>query len=122
MKSGDLKALVLSVLDVDIGLSVKDVNKRVDEISSRNNAYTTISTVLTRLESEKLVIKRKAKIENRTVNLYFLSEIAYKTEVNGMVKDIFRKFGLNAVKHLGQLFDADLDQEELAELEKKLEE
>ena len=122
MKPGDLKAMVLSVLDVKIGLSIKDINKEVDRISSRENAYTTISTVLSRLESDKLVIKQKAKIDNRTVNLYFLSETAYKKEVNGMVKEIFQKFGLNAVKHLGQLFDADLDENELEVLEKKLEE
>jgi len=121
MKSGDLKTMVLSVLEVNVGLSVRDINEAVDRISSRDNAYTTIATVLSRLESEELVIKKKAKIDNRTVNLYFLSEPAYKKEVNGMVKDIFRKFGLNAVKHLGTLFDADLDEDELEDLEKKLE-
>lgn len=120
MKSGDLKDIVIAELDPKIGLSVKDIIKNVNRISNKEYAYTTIATVLTRLEKQNLVVSQKARIEGRTINLYYLSESGYKKEIENQLSIVVNRFGFGGVKHLANLLDAEIDLDDMKELEQRL--
>ncbi|OLS22389.1 MAG: hypothetical protein HeimC2_29690 [Candidatus Heimdallarchaeota archaeon LC_2] len=120
MKPGDLRDIVVSELDTDIGLSIKDITKKVNEKSAKEYAYTTISTVLSRLENQNVIEARKAKINGRKINLYFLSEQGYKKEVRKQLQNVILKFGVSGVKHLGELLDTEIDENDLDSIQKRL--
>lgn len=121
MKSGDLKALVIRKLHTDLGLSIKEITKLVNKKSNKVYAYTTISTVLSRLVSQEVVLTKKAKLNGRRINLYFLSEKGFKNEISQQLQNVILKFGFGGVKHLGELLDKDIDEDELKLIKAKLE-
>ncbi|MHA2028842.1 MAG: BlaI/MecI/CopY family transcriptional regulator [Candidatus Kariarchaeaceae archaeon] len=120
MKPGDLRDIVISELNTEIGLSIKEITKNVNEKSKKDYAYTTIATVLTRLENQKIIEARKAKINGRKINLYYLSEQGFKKEVQKQLQNVILKFGAGGVKHLGELLDTEIDEKDLESIQKRL--
>lgn len=120
MKSGDLRNIVVGELNTEIGLSIKDIAKKVNEKSEHEYAYTTISTVLSRLENQKIIEVRKAKINGRKINLYYLSEQGFKTEIKNQLQNVILKFGIGGVKHLGELLDTEIKDEDIESIQKRL--
>ena len=120
MKSGDLRDIVISELNTEIGLSIKEITKKVNEKSSKDYAYTTIATVLSRLENQKIIEARKAKINGRKINLYYLSEQGFKTEIKNQLQNVILKYGVGGVKHLGELLDTDINDEDIELIQKRL--
>ncbi len=120
MKSGDLRDLVISELQTDLGLSIKDITRSVNKKSKKEYAYTTISTVLSRLLSQNIVITQKAKINARKINLYYLSEQGFKREIKNQLQNLISKFGFGGVKHLADLLDKEISEEELKSIKNRL--
>ncbi|MCE7734387.1 MAG: BlaI/MecI/CopY family transcriptional regulator [Candidatus Heimdallarchaeota archaeon] len=120
MKPGDLRDIVIGELNTQIGLSIKEITKNVNEKSDKEYAYTTISTVLSRLETQKIIEARKAKINGRKINLYYLSEQGFKKEVQKQLQNVILKFGVGGVKHLGELLDTEIDEKDLESIQKRL--
>lgn len=120
MKSGDLRNIVVSELNTEIGLSIKDIAKKVNKKSENEYAYTTIATVLSRLENQKIIEVRKAKINGRKINLYYLSEQGFKTEIKNQLQNVIIKFGIGGVKHLGELLDTEIKDEDIESIQKRL--
>jgi predicted transcriptional regulator len=120
VKPGDLRDIVISELNTEIGLSIKEITKNVNEKSKKDYAYTTIATVLTRLENQKIIEARKAKINGRKINLYYLSEQGFKKEVQKQLQNVILKFGAGGVKHLGELLDTEIDEKDLESIQKRL--
>ena len=120
MKSGDLRDIVVSELNTEIGLSIKEITKKVNIKSIKEYAYTTIATVLSRLENQKIIEARKAKINGRKINLYYLSEQGFKTEIKNQLQNVILKYGAGGVKHLGELLDTEIKDEDLESIQKRL--
>ena len=120
MKPGDLRDIVISELNTEIGLSIKEITGNVNEKSNKEYAYTTIATVLSRLEHQNIIEARKAKINRRKINLYFLSEQGFKKEVKKQLQNVILKFGVGGVKHLGELLDTEIDETDLESIQKRL--
>lgn len=120
MKPGDLRDTVIGELNTDIGLSIKEITKLVNVRSNKDYAYTTIATVLSRLENQSIIEARKAKINGRNINLYYLSEQGFKKEVQKQLQNVILKFGVGGVKHLGELLDTEIDEKDLESIQKRL--
>ncbi len=120
MKPGDLRDIVISELNTEIGLSIKEITKTVNEKSKKDYAYTTIATVLSRLENQNIIESRKAKINGRKINLYYLLEQGFKKEVQKQLQNVILKFGVGGVKHLGELLDTEIDEKDLESIQKRL--
>ncbi|MHA2276991.1 MAG: BlaI/MecI/CopY family transcriptional regulator [Candidatus Kariarchaeaceae archaeon] len=120
MKPGDLRDIVIAELNTEIGLSIKEITKKVNKKSDRIYAYTTIATVLSRLENQKIIEARKAKINGRKINLYYLSEQGFKNEIKQQLQNVILKFGAGGVKHLGELLDAEIDEDDLESIQKRI--
>ncbi len=120
MKSGDLRDIVVSELNTEIGLSIKEITRTINEKSEKKYAYTTIATVLSRLENQNIIEARKAKINGRKINLYYLSEQGFKTEIKNQLQNVILKFGVGGVKHLGELLDTEIEEKDLVSIQKRL--
>ena len=120
MKPGDLRDIVTSELDTEIGLTIKEITKEVNQKHGREYAYTTIATVLVRLEKQNIVEARKAKINGRNIKLYFISEHGFKNEIKEQLQNVILKFGVGGVKHLGELLDTEIDEKDLESIQKRL--
>ncbi|MHA2099974.1 MAG: BlaI/MecI/CopY family transcriptional regulator [Candidatus Kariarchaeaceae archaeon] len=120
MKPGDLRDIVIAELNTEIGLSIKEITNKVNKKSDRIYAYTTIATVLSRLENQKIIEARKAKINGRKINLYYLSEQGFKNEIKQQLQNVILKFGAGGVKHLGELLDAEIDEDDLESIQKRI--
>jgi predicted transcriptional regulator len=120
VKPGDLRDIVIAELNTEIGLSIKEITKKVNKKSDRIYAYTTIATVLSRLENQKIIEARKAKINGRKINLYYLSEQGFKNEIKQQLQNVILKFGAGGVKHLGELLDAEIDEDDLESIQKRI--
>ncbi len=120
VKHGDLRDIVTSELNTEIGLSIKEITKNVNEKSDKEYAYTTIATVLSRLQNQNIIEARKAKINGRKINFYYLSEQGFKKEVQKQLQNVILKFGVGGVKHLGELLDTEIDVKDLESIQKRL--
>lgn len=120
MKPGDLKNIVIGELNTTIGLSVKEITRLINLKLEREYAYNTIATVLSRLEHQKIIVARKAKISGRNINLYYLSEQGFKSEIRNQLRNVILKFGIGGVKHLGELLDTEITDEEVELIQKRL--
>jgi predicted transcriptional regulator len=120
VKPGDLRDIVIAELNTEIGLSIKEITNKVNKKSDRIYAYTTIATVLSRLENQKIIEARKAKINGRKINLYYLSEQGFKNEIKQQLQNVILKFGAGGVKHLGELLDAEIDEDDLESIQKRI--
>lgn len=120
MRSGELKDIVTEALQLGGESSVRDVVERVEKISGKDYAYTTIATILQRLEDDGILISEKKKLEKRKKKYYRIRDEAPKEEAETFLKSFLAKFGSVGVRHLGEVMASDFSDEEIEELRRKL--
>lgn len=120
MKAGELKTLVLKVLNLSGQATVREVLNEINLISDKIYKYTTIATILSRLEKENIITSEKKTDDKRSTKYYKLEETAHKKEVHSLLKSLFSKFGTTGVRHLADVLDSDITEEELEIIRKKL--
>lgn len=119
MKEDDLKSRVLAIL-VNQSLTVRDVLREINNNNVKKYAYTTIATILKRLELDEMVVSVNMDNDGRRTKVYSIENNAHKIEASKLLRGLFTKFGMVGVQHLGQLLDVELDESGLEELKKKL--
>ncbi len=120
MKPGDLKGIALQALNNLGKAKVREILVEVERLADKKYAYTTIATILTRLEKEGIIRSEKNNGKIKSVKFYSLNQSAHKNEVNSFLKSLYTKFGMVGVKHLGDVLNADLTEEDLDKIRKKL--
>ena len=119
MKTEDLKSKVLGVLNNE-KLTVRQVMVKINTNSSKQYAYTTIGTILNRLESDSIVTSKDISDHGRKQKLYSIEIDAHKTEVTNFLRSLYIKFGTAGVRHLGEMLETELNEEDVASIKQKL--
>ncbi len=119
MKDDNLKSKVLSVL-IGRESTVRQVLNEVNSKSNKKYAYTTIGTILKRLETEGIVISKNNGIDKRNQKLFSIDNNAHKNEISKFLRGLLLKFGPVGVQHLGEIFETDLDEADVDLIRKKL--
>ncbi|MCE7737505.1 MAG: BlaI/MecI/CopY family transcriptional regulator [Candidatus Heimdallarchaeota archaeon] len=119
MKTDDLKSKVLGVMSNE-KLTVRQVMERINNNSSKQYAYTTIGTILNRLELDGIVKSKNISNHGRKQKIFSIETDAHKKEVTNFLRSLFIKFGTTGVRHLGEILDTDLNEEDVASIKNKL--
>ncbi len=116
---------MLGSLEKEVVSALKTVGKAptrviLKEMRKRNVdvAYTTISTILTRLHKKGLVKRRKGSYKGRVRYIYSYMDIE-EEYIDGMIVGLVKVFGEKGLVHLSARID-ELSDEELGEMRKRL--
>lgn len=117
--------MMLGSLEKEVVSALKTVGKAptrviLKEMRKRNVdvAYTTISTILTRLHKKGLVKRRKGSYKGRVRYIYSYMDIE-EEYIDGMIVGLVKVFGEKGLVHLSARID-ELSDEELGEMRKRL--
>ena len=121
MKPGRLQELVISVLREKHPLSVREILAIINKQTKNIYAYSTIATTLSRLDKKGFVSSYLEEIHGRTMKLYQLRIDAPNVEVNNILRNLISKFGLVGVKHLGEVFNENISDNEIESIKAKFE-
>ena len=119
MKIDDLKSRVLSVIH-NKPLTVRQIMRKVNTKYGRHYGYTTIGTILQRLESDEMIKSKISGADRRNQKLFTISKNAHKQEVSRLLRSLFFKFGPLGIRHLGEILDTKLDEDEIESILEKL--
>lgn len=124
MKSGELQKLILQQLALfsERYVSTREILHKINEITNKDYAYTTISTTLSRLVKKKLVIFEIQMKKGKKYKGYKLNNEATRFEIQSNLQQFVTRFGMIGVRHLGQIFNTDLSENELKEIQKMFDE
>lgn len=114
---GPLQMRILGVLEENAGLSVGDVQQRL-EAAGHKAAYTTVMTVLGRLHEKSLV--RRERDGKRFI--YHPAKKAAQTKTRFLQRMHRALFNSEKLRPIAALVDADLSREELEELRQLIDE
>ena len=120
LKAGDLKALVIRILHQKGPSTVNGVNQIILFDYQRKYAYTTIATILSRLEKEGIMKSEARTINKRRVKIFSLRSDACKEEVTNFLENLFTKFGTAGFKHLGKILDTEMSEDQILSIQEKL--
>lgn len=102
------------------GYYVSDLVHLLAQNYDKEYAYTTIATVLKRLQKKGVLELIKTSGKTRDRNMFIISEQGQKEDMNDFLKQYFYRFGAKGIKHLGELMDNDFDEEEFNHIKKEL--
>ena len=122
MRSGELKHLVLSIIREDGPLNIRNILNSIRGKSGTDYAYTTIATIVKRLETKNIVMVDKKIINNRFSHEYSFRPDAPKDEVKDILHSLVKRFGIVGIRHLGNVFNEDLTEDELLRIKLQFEE
>ena len=114
---GPLQMRILGLLEENEGLTVGDVQARLDQ-SGHKAAYTTVMTVLGRLYEKGMV--RRERDGKRFV--YHPAKRAAQTKTRFLQRMHRALFNNEKLRPIAAMVDADLSREELQELRKLIDE
>ncbi|OLS28463.1 MAG: hypothetical protein HeimC2_06820 [Candidatus Heimdallarchaeota archaeon LC_2] len=119
MKDDDLKSKVLSVM-TSKELTVRQIMDDVNSNSHKQYAYTTIGTILKRLEIDGIVISKNKGTDKRNQKLFSIEDNAHKKEVSNFLRGLLLKFGPVGVRHLGEMLDTEINEGDIDLIRQKL--
>lgn len=119
MKDSDLKSKVLNAM-IGKESTVRQIMVQVNLNSQKQCAYTTIGTILKRLEAENIVLSKNKGIDKRNQKLFSIANNAHKNEVTKILRGLIMKFGPVGVRHLGEVLDTELNESDVDAIKKKL--
>jgi len=122
MRSGELKRLVLIIIREEGPLSIRNILNSIRDKSKNDYAYTTIATIVKRLEQKNIVIANQKLINNRFTYEYSLSQDAPKDEIKDILHSLINRFGTVGIRHLGKVFNEDLTEEDILRIKQQFEE
>jgi predicted transcriptional regulator len=114
-----LKAKVITVLSDNKGYSIRKVKENLGIRFDIYPAYTTVATVLNRLEKEEKVFSIFIS-EKRTKKIYLLSKSTIKNETDSFLKKFITQFGDVGIKHLGNMLNTEISDGDYQQLRDKL--
>ncbi|MEE9116319.1 MAG: BlaI/MecI/CopY family transcriptional regulator [Thermoplasmata archaeon] len=114
---GSLEKEVVSALKVfgkaTTRVLLKEMRKKNVDV-----AYTTVSTILTRLHKKGLVKRTKGTYKGRVRYIYVYKDIEDEY-IDGLISGLVKVFGTKGIVHLSARIDK-LSEEELGEMRKRL--
>lgn len=119
MKVDDLKSRVLSVIRSK-PLTVRQIKRKVNAKYGRLYGYTTIGTILQRLESDGMIKSEISNADKRNQKLFTISKNAHRQEVSRLLRSLFFKFGSSGIRHLGEILDTEITDDEIQTIFDKL--
>ncbi len=122
MKSGELTQLLLTVIRTKGPISIREVLKKINAITGNDYAYSTIATIVKRITKKNMVYTTELKKHGRLIYQYSFRNEVPKEEIATILQSLISKFGLVGIRHLGQVFNEKLTEDELLEIKKQFEE
>lgn len=101
--------------------TVRQIMDLVNQTSEKKYAYTTIHTILQRLEKDVIVSSTETSINKTKQRFYHIRKNAYKQEITKTLRNLYIKFGPVGIKHLSNILDTNIEDLDFEEIEKKLE-
>ncbi len=122
MKSGELTQLVLTVIRTEGPTNIREILKKINAMTGNDYAYSTIATIVKRLSKKKMINSTEVKKNGRLIYQYSFREEAPREEIATILQSIIGRYGLVGIRHLGQVFNEKLSEDELLEIKKQFEE
>jgi len=119
VKNETLKDKVLSVITKK-ELTASDIHKKVNTKYRTDYHYNTVKTILMRLVDDGILSSKVKSGDGRHIKLFTIKRDAEKKEISGMVRNLFVRYGATGVRHLGEIFERELTDQEINEIKDKL--